>query len=203
MNWLAHIFVSGDTVDYQLGNLLADPLKGRPWSGASEATQDGFAMHKVIDRFTDHHPAFINSKSRLGETGFLRGVVIDMVYDHLLIKSWDQYARIDRAAFIESFYAKALPAAADYPQQPREIVRRIIGSNYLVSYADLDGLQLALERIDTRLARTGTGKKQFVEYMPDIEANLAGLQQDFDVFFPTLLDHFKSLSGINHHSWMK
>ncbi len=203
MNWLAHIFVSGDTVDYQLGNLLADPLKGKPWPGASEATRNGFAMHKVIDRFTDHHPAFINSKSRLGAQGFLRGVVIDMVYDHLLTRSWDQYACMDRAAFIEKFYAEALAAAADYPQQPRQFVQRIIGSDYLTSYADLDGLGRALERLDMRLSRKGRGKRQFVEYMPVIEARLTGLQQDFDDFFPTLLAHFKSISGVNRHPWIK
>ena len=203
MNWLAHIFVSGETVDYQLGNLLADPLKGKPWPGASEATRNGFAMHKVIDRYTDHHPAFINSKSRLGEQGFLRGVVIDMVYDHLLIRSWDDYARIDRAAFIETFYTKALPAAAEYPEQPRQIVRGVIASGYLTSYADLDGLYRALERIDIRLSRNGRGKKQAVEYMPVIECHLHGLQQDFDDFFPTLLAHFKSINGITNHQWMK
>ena len=203
MNWLAHIFVSDESVDYQLGNLLADPLKGKPWPGASEATRNGFAMHKVIDRYTDHHPAFINSKARLGEKGFLRGVVIDMVYDHLLTRSWDQYALIDRAAFIETFYARALPAATDYPQQPRQIVQGVIRSGYLTSYADLDGLHRALERIDMRLSRNGRSKKKSVEYMPVIESQLPGLQQDFDDFFPTLLAHFKATSGVNHHRWIK
>ncbi len=203
MNWLAHIFVSGDMVDYQLGNLLADPLKGKPWPDASEATRNGFAMHRIIDRFTDHHPAFINSKSRLGETGLLRGVVVDMVYDHLLIRSWDQYARLDRARFIQTFYAEALAAAEDYPEQPGQFVRRVIGSGYLTSYADLAGLQRALERIDMRLSWHGPGKKPAVAYMPSIETQLKGLQQDFDDFFPALLAHFKSISGINRHQWMK
>ena len=203
MNWLAHIFVSGESVDYQLGNLLADPLKGKPWQAASEATRNGFAMLKVIDHFTDHHPAFINSKTRLGEKGFLRGVVIDMVYDHLLIRSWDQYALIDRTAFIETFYTKALPAAANYPEQPRKIVQGIIRSGYLTSYADLGGLHRALERIDIRLSRNRRGKQRAAEYMPAIESQLHGLQQDFYAFFPSLLAHFKTTSGIKSHQRMK
>ncbi len=203
MNWLAHIFVSGETVDYQLGNLLADPLKGKPWSGASKATRNGFAMHKIIDQFTDHHPAFINSKIRLGKQGFLRGVIIDIVYDHLLIQSWDQYSFIDLATFVESFHIKALQAADYYPEQPKQIVRGVVGSDYLFSYTDFDGLQRALERIDIRLSRKGSRKKQAVEYMPVIESQLHGLQQDFDVFFPKLLDHFKTTSGLYDHHWIK
>jgi acyl carrier protein phosphodiesterase len=79
MNWLAHILVSEHSVDYQLGNLLADPLKGRVWPEASDAVRMGFEMHKRIDCFTDQHPIFIRSKHRLGPTGFLRAAVIDMV----------------------------------------------------------------------------------------------------------------------------
>lgn len=67
MNWLAHIFISIDSIDYQLGNLLADPLKGKPWPGASEATRSGFAMHRIIDRYTDTNTDVIKSKSRLGK----------------------------------------------------------------------------------------------------------------------------------------
>ena len=203
MNWLAHIFVSADSIDYQLGNLLSDPLKGRPWPGASEFTRHGFAMHRLIDRFTDKHPAFINSKSRLGDSGFLRGVVIDMVYDHLLLRSWDRYASIERTDFIDRFNSRALATSAEYPSQPRQIVRRIVETGYLTSYADLDGLDLALQRIDARLSRKGRNNKPAAAYMPEVKAELAGLQRDFDDFFPGLLRLFKATSGIDQHPWMK
>ena len=35
MNWLAHLFLSEQNVDFQMGNILADPLKGKLWSDAS------------------------------------------------------------------------------------------------------------------------------------------------------------------------
>ena len=203
MNWLAHIFVSGSSVDYQLGNLLADPLKGKPWENASEATRQGFAMHKVIDHFTDHHPAFLRSKKRLGEQGFLRGVVVDMVYDHLLTRNWPRYAQVDREAFMAHFYQRALAAATGYPEQPRHIVERIVGSDYLGSYTELAGLRQALERIDRRLKRTGRGKKPAADYMPAIESSLDGLQRDFTELFPDLLGQFKGLYQGEPPGWMK
>ncbi len=36
MNWLAHIFLSENHIEHQLGNLLTDPLKGKAWEGASD-----------------------------------------------------------------------------------------------------------------------------------------------------------------------
>jgi len=35
MNWLAHVFLSENHIEHQLGNLLTDPLKGKAWEGAS------------------------------------------------------------------------------------------------------------------------------------------------------------------------
>jgi acyl carrier protein phosphodiesterase len=29
MNWLAHVFLSEENVDFQIGNFLADPMKGK------------------------------------------------------------------------------------------------------------------------------------------------------------------------------
>lgn len=159
-------------------------------------------MHKIIDCFTDQHPVFIHSKQRLGK-GFLRGVVIDMVYDHLLIKAWDQYSLVDLGWFIESFHTNAISAAKNYPDKARQVVHGIIRSGYLTSYSDLGGLEQALERIDTRLSRKGLSKKRAADYMPLIERQIDALEQDFNQFFPSLLEHFKSESGIIQHRWLK
>ena len=100
MNWLAHIFLSEKEIDFQLGNLLADPLKGKSWPEANKATQAGIRLHKKIDAYTDSHACVSRSKSRLGKKGYLKPVVIDIVYDHLLHKHWDNYAEESLHDFI-------------------------------------------------------------------------------------------------------
>ena len=55
MNWLAHIFLSENHIEHQLGNLLTDPLKGKVWEGAGERIRRGIMMHMHIDTFTDAH----------------------------------------------------------------------------------------------------------------------------------------------------
>lgn len=56
MNWLAHTLLSSKSIEYQLGNLLADPMKGRWWPGVSDEMVAGFQMHTAIDSFTDSNP---------------------------------------------------------------------------------------------------------------------------------------------------
>ena len=76
MNWLAHVFLSEKNIDYQLGNLLADPLKAMTWPDASQAVVDGIKMHTRIDSFTDSHASVSRSKARLGQKGYLKPVAI-------------------------------------------------------------------------------------------------------------------------------
>ena len=44
MNWLAHVFLSEQKIDFQIGNFLADPLKGRLWDDASSDMKNGMRI---------------------------------------------------------------------------------------------------------------------------------------------------------------
>ena len=67
--WLAHVFLSELDIDFQIGNFLADPLKGRVWENASDEIKKGMQTHKKIDSFTDSHEIISCSKKRLRERG--------------------------------------------------------------------------------------------------------------------------------------
>ena len=106
MNWLAHIFISKNSIDYQLGNLLADPLKGKSWEGASHQLEDGIKMHRNIDSFTDSNEFVSKSKSRLGSKGHLKGVIVDIVYDYFLLRNWNQYSKVKLEFFYKFILSK-------------------------------------------------------------------------------------------------
>ena len=84
LNWLAHVFLSELNIDFQIGNFLADPLKGRVWENASDEIKKGMQTHKKIDSFTDSHEIISCSKKRLRERGLLKPVIVDLTYDYLL-----------------------------------------------------------------------------------------------------------------------
>lgn len=204
MNWLAHIFISKKSVDYQLGNLLADPLKGKCWTGANSLVQEGFKMHGSIDAFTDSNEHVKRSKSRLGEKGYLKGVIVDIAYDHLLLQNWEQYAKIDTTSFINEFYHKSEFEIASYPNDAREFVQRLIKSRTLTSYSSFEGLEEAFRRIDNRLSKRILAKETASGYMPILKREMNAIEDDFLFFFPQLVAHFKSKSDLvmqNH--WLK
>jgi acyl carrier protein phosphodiesterase len=204
MNWLAHVLISDSSIDYQLGNLLADPLKGRCWHGASRQLKDGFKMHNSIDAFTDSNAFFMRSKSRLGRKGYLRAVIIDIAYDHCLIKYWGRYSKVDVESFVNAFYENASAAVEGYPDDARLFVKRLIDHRVLASYGTFGGLETAFRRLDCRLSERMLARESALDYLPVLKTQMAGIEEDFVHFFPLLVEHFKTQMGtpLDDH-WLK
>lgn len=191
MNWLAHTLLSKQHIEYQLGNVLADPLKGKPWEGASQQLRDGMQMHKAIDRFTDGHELLRVSKARLGAGGLLKGVVLDLLYDHFLSANWSGYAVPPLNEYLKGFNQQATAIKASYPQRPQTIVGRMAATNLLGQYQDMAGFAAALERIDGRLSDRLRARETASQYLPVVEQQYTALQTDFQAFFPELIEFFK------------
>lgn len=203
MNWLSHIFLSKSSIQYQLGNLLADPLKGKPWDTACELTRQGFVMHKKIDLFTDSNENVLRSKSRLSKKKYLKGVVIDIVYDYLLVKNWQTYSSIELKIFLNQFYQSAAVEIDNYPEIPNTFVNRLISNKILSDYSTLDGLETTFKRVDERLSKKLKAKECTVEYIPIIKKEIKAINQDFSFFFPQLISFFKeNVNDELHNHWL-
>ncbi len=203
MNWLAHILLSRKEIDYQLGNLLADLLKGKSWQGASCAFNQGLSMHREIDRFTDLHSQFIQSKSRLGREGRLKGVVIDIAYDHLLAKNWHLYAKIPFDDFITRFHQRSQAASSTYPVEARNFVSKLTASEHLRRYQSFSGLEQAFRQVDQRLSARVLRRETTCEYLPRLRELIGPVEVDFKHFMPDVIEHFKSISGARQEShWL-
>ena len=195
MNYLAHIVLSKNNIEYQLGNLLADPLKGKRWDGASDEIYAGMRMHAAIDIFTDANEIISLSKSRLRERGYLKGVVIDMLYDYFLSKHWALYVNQDLNSFVEQFNENAQFELNDMPNKASSFIEKITSNNVLESYTDMSGLSIAFQRIDRRLSPKILAKETTESYLPDVMENYDAIEQDFLEFFPMLVAMFIEKSG--------
>ena len=79
MNYLAHIYLSGDNDLIKIGNFMADGIKGHEYEKFPEIIQKGILLHRQIDSFTDFHPVYRQSKHRLHNIyGHYSGVIMDM-----------------------------------------------------------------------------------------------------------------------------
>jgi acyl carrier protein phosphodiesterase len=194
MNWLAHIFLAEPNVESKLGNLLGDFVKGGARKELNLELQRGIACHTAIDCFTDTHSIVSQSKVRITPPQRrFAGVIIDVAYDHFLIKNWELYSQIPFDDFIIEVYT-SFGAYSAIPVTTKAQIDRMIRDDLLRSYRDLAGVESALQRISSRLE--GRMQRPFTLElaMPDIIDNYAALDRDFQVFFPELRSHV--------HEWL-
>ena len=106
MNFLAHIFLSGEEDDQlKLGNFMGDTVRGKQYLNYPERVQCGILLHRQIDTFTDSHPLFRESKRRLVPIyGHYAGVITDIFYDYFLTKHWEKFSSEDLDSYINRFY---------------------------------------------------------------------------------------------------
>lgn len=195
MNWLAHVFLSEPNTQFQLGNLLADVVRGPERASMSADFVRGAACHKAIDAFTDAHAIVRRSRSRIGsEHRRFSGVLIDVFYDYYLARNWTHYAPITLDAYTAAFYASVQARPIDLPPNAQTILERIIRYDLLGSYARVDGVERALRRISSYLE--SRWHKQFAldRGVRDMLALDAEFAADFHEFFPALQAHVASLT---------
>ena len=190
MNWLAHALLSepGDT-EAQLGNLLADVVKGRDRAGMSAEFLRGVRRHQAIDAFTDSHPAVHRSRSRIAdEHRRFAGVLSDVFYDHLLAIQWDRHAETAAplAEFTADLYGRAQLCSIELPPMARAVLERMIAGDWLGSYIRIEGVEATLRRISRRLTARLGRPFALESATEELEANFDGLVEDFEEFFPAL-----------------
>jgi acyl carrier protein phosphodiesterase len=197
MNWLAHIFLAEPNVESRLGNLLGDLVKGAARKELNPELQRGIACHTAIDCFTDIHPIVTQSKVRItSPQRRFAGVIIDVLYDHLLIKNWELYSTIPIDDFISEVYT-SFGAYSAIPVTTKTQVDRMIQDDLLRSYRDLGGVEAALKRLSRRLEYRMHRTFTLELAMPDIIDNYDALDRDFRGFFPELRSHVAEWMAID------
>jgi len=189
VNWLAHVALSPPDAEHQLGNLLADFLRGRRWPNMSPQLLAGLQLHQRIDAFTDSHPCWRQSRDRLGENGILRGIVVDVVYDHMLTRHWKNFASQSMRDFLDEFYSEAGRLKSDLPEDTAAFVESVIRSDRLGRYGEVEWVEGAFSRIDDRLSERIKRRDTMQRYIPLLASAYAGIEADFLAFYPDLLAH--------------
>lgn len=151
MNFLAHIYLSGDDELIRIGNFMADGIRGHDYLEYHPNIQKGIILHRAIDTFTDAHPIFRKSKHRLHDKyGHYSGVIIDIFYDHFLAKNWSVYSNDSLENVARVFYESLQSNYAVLTERTKGMMPYMIARNWLVSYATLDGLAMILFQMDHR-----------------------------------------------------
>ncbi len=148
MNFLAHLYLSGEDKDLMIGNFIADWVKGKAYLSYRPGIQHGILLHRKIDELTDNHQ-ITKELGQLFKTGFQKysGIVIDIFYDHFLSKNWNNYSDISLKNFIKKCHNLLLKNIMILPSKVQSILPIMITKNRLLSYSKIEGLKDALERM--------------------------------------------------------
>ena len=183
MNFLAHIYLSGDDDLIRIGNFMADGIKGRSYQEYPEKLKIGILLHRFIDTYTDAHPIVRESTKRLhSKYHHYSGVAVDMFYDHFLSKNWSKYSDEPLDEFVQKFYTSLQENYEILTDKTKHLLPYMVEHNWLWNYQFLDGLQDILTQMDYR-----------TRYKSKLSFSINELKQDYEAFEAEFLSFFEEL----------
>jgi acyl carrier protein phosphodiesterase len=185
MNYLAHILLASKNEQTMLGALLGDFVKGHVPGKYSPEIEAEILIHRKIDIYTDGHPVIKEARQRIDEKRRrYSGILLDMFYDHMLATNWSSYCTVPLHEFIQRFYSALSNNEHILPANLVELTPRMISQDWLGSYADFSGVEVAIHRISKRLSKNGN---LLCDGLVDLRESYSLLSAGFDVFFPELI----------------
>ncbi|RBA27642.1 acyl carrier protein phosphodiesterase [Flavobacterium tibetense] len=183
MNFLAHIYLSGENDLLKIGNFMADSIRGSKYLSYPKDIQKGVLLHRHIDSFTDFHPIYRKSKHRLHEKyGHYSGVIMDIMYDHFLAKNWNAFSEISLEKYAASFYELLQKEESLLTERTKNMIPYMIAQNWLVSYSSLEGLETILFQMDYR-TKNRVNMPKAMEELKQFETEF---ESEFFAFFEEL-----------------
>ncbi|HYQ58946.1 MAG TPA: ACP phosphodiesterase [Draconibacterium sp.] len=193
MNYLAHLYLSGESEKKLIGNFIGDDVKGNKYLKYDAEIAEGILLHRQIDSFTDNHP--LHREARLffrAEFGLYAGIVVDFMYDHFLAKNWGDYSSILLHQYTKYVHAVLLSHFLILPRRIQGFLPFLIQNKRLASYASVDGIVLALEVMGKHSSLPSKSAKAKTILLD----NYIALEHNFTAFFAELIEYVTSVQNI-------
>lgn len=154
MNYLGHLYLAGSDPDMQVGGLLGDFVKGPLRGDYPPRIEAGIQLHRRVDALCDSLPA-TRQLLELFPAPWRRygGIVIDVVFDHLLARDWDDFHPQPLGDFCQTFYRTLASHREVLPERARAFCDRAPALRWLESYRDAEQIPRVLAHIGQRLRR--------------------------------------------------
>lgn len=194
MNFLAHIYLSGDNDYIKIGNFMADGIRGKHFEEFPIDIQKGITLHRAIDTFTDAHPVFRQSTKKLhARYHHYAGVIVDVFYDHFLAKNWSVYSNENLEEFIQNFYESLRQNQAVLTEKTIGFMPYMFKQNWLSSYQTIEGINSILTQMDGRTKNKS--KMRFAT--EELQEFYSDFEEEFTTFFRDLQQHVQQQIAIN------
>ncbi|MCF8378640.1 MAG: ACP phosphodiesterase [Bacteroidales bacterium] len=193
MNFLAHIYLSGNNEKVLVGNFMGDYVKGRNYIQYPEGIRKGILLHRKIDFYTDNHPVTKQSRLHLADKySKYSGIVVDIFYDYLLTLSWANYCNIPLPEFVNRAFHLLRNNYDIFPQGIKNFFPNFIRNNWLIAYSTIEGMETVLQRMSSR-----TSLPEYTEFaIQSLRERENEYLEEFNQFFPDIRNYILQEFGI-------
>lgn len=183
MNFLAHIYLSGEDPLITVGNFIGDFVKGKAMDAYPEQIRKGILLHRRIDEFTDNHEIVLKSKIRLRPRyRHYAPVIADVFYDHFLATNWANYHPTELEEYTSNFYNMIQHNHELLPESAQRMFGYMSKQDWLSNYRHVAGINSALTGMSRRTSFDSGMETASQELVKNYEA----YQTEFKQFFPHL-----------------
>lgn len=184
MNFLAHAYLSYNNPEILVGNMISDFVKGKKKFGYPAGIQQGIAIHRAIDAYTDEH--LTNRELKLifkPHYGLYASPIMDVVHDHFMANYPDAFPTEQTLMdFSMHTYDLLEPYTDLFPERFARMFPYMRAQNWLYHYRSLDGLRQSMGGLQRRahyIKEMDTAFRIFTDNYKTFEAG-------FNEFFPDL-----------------
>jgi acyl carrier protein phosphodiesterase len=189
MNFLAHIFLSGNSEGLIIGNFIADSVKGSDYKNYPPEIQKGILLHRMIDTFTDTHPVVEESKKRLRvKYRKYSSVIVDIYYDHYLAINWNNYSSTKLDHYTQNIYRIIKKNHSLLPEKSAQFAKYMFRYNILEAYSTFGGIEQVLKGMAAR-AKFESNMEFAIE---DLKEHYLLFEKEFIIFFKELQEFVSS-----------
>jgi acyl carrier protein phosphodiesterase len=184
MNYLAHAYLSFNQPQLLVGNMISDFVKGKTKFTYPKEIQNGIALHRAIDEFTDVHPATKKAKEFFRpDYRLYSGAFIDVVYDHFLAIDTNEF--IDEAT-LKTFSLQVYDTLDDnfsfLPDRFQKFLPHMKEHNWLFNYQYIIGIENSFGGLARRAAYINESATAFAVF----KKNYTELKDCYNIFFPSV-----------------
>ena len=182
MNYLFHLYLSGDDPEILTGNFMGDFVKGPLDDRYPPGLRRGIELHRRIDSFAQHHRSFTASRLRLAPAfGLYRGILVDLYYDHFLAVGWQRWGKEPLSDYLVRVRSIVESRRKALPDGLKRLVP-VIFEEMIPSYLTEEGVARALQRMSRRVPRANP----LAAGGEELTRHYRSLQADFHDFIPEI-----------------
>ena len=185
MNYLAHLHLSFDDPNVELGNFIGDRVRRTMRSQYSDSILMGVDLHHSIDAFTDAHQitkqatAILKPHFRLYSS-----VIVDVFFDYFLARHWGLFHHDELELFTRRIIEHFDREFHQIPKRMQSMARWFLDHNAFLKYSTTDGIEGALRGMSRR-----------TQFHKSLDTSMSLFHKHFDRFDALFLEFYPQLKS--------